>query len=107
MMHQSVCPCENFDCPADHGEFYVSIRRDDGDARLLLGPFPTHEDALAAVDIGQQLAYRCDNRACWYAYGTMRNDGPTLADKVLFRPCLDCGELNYVRATCACKRTED
>lgn len=96
------CICEQPDCPADRGEFYVSTRRDDGDARLLLGPFQTHETALAAVPLGEMLAYRTDVRAHWYAYGTMRNDGATLVDKVLFRPCEHCGELKYVRATCPC-----
>lgn len=102
MMHQSACPCERFDCPADVGSFYVSIRNDSGEYRLLLGPFPTHEDALRAVPIGELLADRTDVRAHWYAYGTARTDDP-MPDKVLFRPCPDCGEIIYRRATCPCK----
>lgn len=106
MMHQSACPCERFDCPGDQGDFYVSARYN-GQHIFLLGPFPTHEDALEAQPIGERLAYQTDHKACWYAYGTARTEDQTLRARVLFQPCPDCGEIKYYRAECACKQSKE
>jgi hypothetical protein len=103
MMHQSVCECGQGDCPTDTGFFYASIRREGGDFRLMLGPFPTHAEALAAVDLARELAERSDARAHWYAYGTCRT---TVAYAPIFVPCLECGEIRYYRAAaCPCAQT--
>lgn len=100
MMHQTPCECERADCPTDNGYFYASIRNDNGQHRLLLGPFPAHADALASVPIAQQMAERYDARACWYAYGTARTE---TAIRPLFTACSECGELGYLsRQACRC-----
>lgn len=53
------------------GNYYVSVRRDDGDFRLLVGPFPNdHASALAVVDRATKVATDLDPRAWWYSYGT-------------------------------------
>lgn len=102
MMHQAVCECGQFDCPADHGAFYASIRRN-GEYRLLLGPFTTHEAALQAAPLAEKLANDTDPRACWYAYGTARTDH---ARQPLFIPCLECGEIHYYRSNHAHQQKE-
>lgn len=55
------------------GNYYVSVRKDSGDWRVLLGPFPNdHAAALAWVDPARRKAEELDPRACWYSYGTVR-----------------------------------
>jgi hypothetical protein len=55
------------------GNYYVSVRRDDGDIRLLRGPFHNdHTGALAAVRSASTAAERLDPKAVWYSYGTVR-----------------------------------
>ena len=76
-MHQPLCECEQPTCPGDTGKFYVTVRRDNGDYRALLGPYATHAEALANVSRGTNLATDFDPRACWYAYGTARTE-PTI-----------------------------
>lgn len=58
------------------GNYYVSARRDNGDAVCLLGPFrDDHAKALSMVDAGREAAEASgDPRACWYSYGTLRTD---------------------------------
>jgi hypothetical protein len=58
------------------GNYYVSVRRDGGDFRCLLGPYrDDHKKALAMVDAGRRAAEACgDPRAVWYSYGTVRTD---------------------------------
>jgi hypothetical protein len=59
--------------PADESgmEFFVSVIDDSGQKRgLLLGPFPSHAEALANVDRGRKLAERHDARAVFYGFGT-------------------------------------
>jgi hypothetical protein len=57
------------------GNYYVTVTRDDGQYRLLLGPFHFHRQALDMVDpVSRYVAnrYAADPRAPWYAYGTAR-----------------------------------
>lgn len=55
------------------GSYYVSVRKDNGDWRPLLGPFvDNHAAALAWVDKAQAKALDMDPRASWYSYGTVR-----------------------------------
>jgi hypothetical protein len=55
------------------GNYYVSVRRDDGQIRLLRGPLRNdHAAALAAVSDASSQAERLDPKAIWYSYGTMR-----------------------------------
>mgnify|MGYP001579527873 CR=1 FL=1 len=56
------------------GPYYVSVI--DGDRyMLLLGPFDTHSEALAAVEPVRKYvmkAYASDLKVIWYAFGTVR-----------------------------------
>jgi hypothetical protein len=71
------------------GNYYVSVRRDDGDFRCLVGPFrDDHAAALALVDKARTVAETVDPKAAWYSYGTLRTaydyDKPgVLNDRVL------------------------
>lgn len=49
--------------------FYVTCR-DAGLTAWLLGPYASHEEALANVQRGSRLAEQADPRAAWYAFGT-------------------------------------
>lgn len=71
MMHQPICTCEQPLCPADTGGFYVTVRDHDRTG-WLLGPYQTHEDALANEPRARRLAADADPKAPWYAYGTAR-----------------------------------
>lgn len=51
--------------------FYVSVV-DAGRLGLLAGPFPVHGLALDLVDLCNHLACESDDRAWFYAYGTVR-----------------------------------
>lgn len=51
--------------------YYVTIVRGKR-VGFLLGPYPSHETALANVDRGQRLACDADARACFDAFGTSR-----------------------------------
>lgn len=56
------------------GLYYVTVRRDDGEFRLLRGPFLNdHAGALAAVDEARRRACELDPKAHWYSYGTARS----------------------------------
>ena len=71
------------------GNYYVSVRRDNGDFRCLVGPFrDDHSAALALVDPARKIAQDVDPKAAWYSFGTVRTeysyDKPgILNDKVL------------------------
>ena len=56
------------------GPYYISVIRESGfkDARLLSGPYPTHQEALDLVDKARSISERHDPRAVWYAFGTLR-----------------------------------
>lgn len=73
--------------PADRrpGFYYVSIKRENGEARFLRGPFTLHKDALDALPAAREAAERVDPRACWYAFGTARSAtdaGPGILDQI-------------------------
>lgn len=53
------------------GNYYVSAI-DGPRTALLLGPFPTHQQALDEVDTGRDMACDLDPRAHFYAFGTCR-----------------------------------
>ena len=63
---------------ADEECYYVTVM-DAGRVGKLLGPYRTHEAALADVDIANKLANEADPFACFYGYGTSRwrNGYPT------------------------------
>ncbi|WP_140427038.1 hypothetical protein [Ensifer aridi] len=68
--------------------FYVSVV-DGKRYGFLLGPYPTHDEALANVDRGKSLALAGNddpsNAAWWYAYGTCRLERATLPSGVFGR----------------------
>lgn len=71
------CGCNK---PHEPGtSFFVSCIEDSGQRRnaLLLGPYDTHEEALANVDRGRKLAEANDPKAHWYSFGTCSINGPT------------------------------
>jgi hypothetical protein len=51
---------------------YVSVIDPDNPAKrgLLLGPYPTHAEALANVERGRKLAEEANPWACFFAFGT-------------------------------------
>lgn len=53
------------------GDYFVAAR--DGERYgLVHGPFPTHREALLAVDDARRALEGLDPRAHWYAFGTLR-----------------------------------
>ena len=61
----------------DPGNYYVSAI-DCGRYALILGPFPTHQEALDNVDRAWAKAEELDPRAFWWSFGTLRiNDSST------------------------------
>jgi hypothetical protein len=58
----------NYDSRLDR-EFYVTIKRGDRTG-WLLGPYATHDLALASVDRGRELAVKADTWASFDAFGT-------------------------------------
>ena len=66
------------------GFYYVSVRKENGDMRLLSGPYVNdHAAALADVDTYKAKAMDADPRAAWYFFGTMRSDD-LIAGKCIF-----------------------
>ena len=62
------------------GHYYVSVV-DAGRTGLLVGPFVNnHAAALACVDRARTVAESVNDRAVWYAFGTVRLD-PDVAVK--------------------------
>jgi hypothetical protein len=60
------------------GNYYVSVRRDDGDFRCLVGPFrDDHAAALALVDKARTVAETLDPKA-WLGTATGRCAPPTI-----------------------------
>lgn len=57
--------------------FYVTVK-DGPRTGFLLGPYPTHEEALANVERGKGLALESDgaSRSWFYAYGTTKMSLP-------------------------------
>lgn len=67
--------------------FYVTVI-DHGRVGKLLGPYDTHEDALANVDRAKAKAHEADPDAHWYAFGTSKWESerplpPGLFNKIL------------------------
>lgn len=53
--------------------YYVSAI--DGDRKaLIVGPYATHEEALADVQRVKRAAYEVNDRAIWWAWGTASVD---------------------------------
>ncbi|MEA2573350.1 MAG: hypothetical protein QOH93_648 [Chloroflexia bacterium] len=50
--------------------FYVSLRNGSKRYALLLGPYETHEEAVANVERGKRMARESDMWADFYAFGT-------------------------------------
>lgn len=71
-----LCPCG---LPKGHNEgtsdFFVSVVRNAGKPTqrtgLVLGPYATHEEALANVDRGQTMAHAADPFTAFDAFGTV------------------------------------
>lgn len=57
--------------------FYVSARSGRR-AGMLLGPFPSPEDAQRCIDLGRELAARVDRDADSFEYGTAVQTRPSL-----------------------------
>lgn len=67
----------------ENARYYVSVM-DAGRYAFLLGPFDTHEEALAHVDAANRKACEVDPRAHWYAFGTAKlKDQESYPDGVL------------------------
>ena len=65
----------------DEVGFYVTARDEHNRGRYakLLGPFTTHDEALAKVDLGRRLAHQYSPReAAWASYGTAKVTGVDL-----------------------------
>lgn len=70
----------------DRPGFYYASVHDAGKVGLLAGPFPTHPEALAMVDAARSKANEVNDRACFYAYGTLRCErdaGPGVLNDLL------------------------
>lgn len=71
------CYAKDCNLPKGHdagSDFFVSVRRGK-DWRTLLGPNPTHHDAIAQVDRGRKLATDADPSTWFDSFGTCRIDG--------------------------------
>lgn len=65
-----LCPCG---LPKGHdagAEFFVSCRKGTANG-LVLGPYDTHEEALANVERGREMAEKADPWSLFYAFGTL------------------------------------
>ena len=57
------------------GAYYVTVIREDGEWRPLVGPFLNdHAKALSMVEPARSKAQELDPRAWWYGFGTVRLD---------------------------------
>lgn len=65
--------------------YYVTVK-DGSRTGFLLGPYDTHDEALANVDRGRQLAFKTDNtsRTWFYSYGTCKITSEGKLPKGLF-----------------------
>jgi hypothetical protein len=60
------------DCGKRHprgANYYVTVM-DGGQVDVLAGPFKTHPEALALVDMAEHLTIQMDRKAWFYSYGT-------------------------------------
>lgn len=73
--------------------YYVTVRRDDGAHRFLVGPFVEHGEALALVDRARRVAESIDPKAVWYAFGTAVcwiNAAPGMLNPQALDGCREC-----------------
>lgn len=49
--------------------FYCTVKREDGEARILSGPFKSYEGAFEDLDRARNLAIKLDPKASFYYYG--------------------------------------
>ena len=73
-MHQPVCVCEQPLCTGEGGGYYATAVYS-GRAVYLLGPFDTHEEALAEQPRSEAIVrkeYAHDPHLPWFGYGTAR-----------------------------------
>jgi hypothetical protein len=69
-----TCPCGR-EMGHDAGsDFFVSTRSA-GRVGLVLGPFASHDEALANVERGRGLAEKADAWSVFYEFGTLRIEG--------------------------------
>ncbi len=61
------CECESH---PDGANFYVSVK-DGSRSNVLAGPYSTHPEALAHVEQIRAWAERVNDRAVFYAFGTV------------------------------------
>ncbi len=64
--------------------YYVSMVRN-GQSRLLLGPYDTHDEALQNVSDGRDRAIAYSERHWWDAFGTCRIDAEKLPGAIFSR----------------------
>jgi hypothetical protein len=62
------------------GPYYISVRKEGGDWRMVSGPYDKHADALALVDKARGICQDMDPRSFWYAFGTVRIKDATCID---------------------------
>lgn len=63
------------DIHTDKKYYYVSVIDIDANRHgLLLGPYPTHQEALDNVKRARELAYKADPRSHFYGFGTAGSD---------------------------------
>lgn len=58
--------------------YYVTVKNDVGQTAFLLGPFDTHEEALARVEEGRVLAESVDAWSHFYSFGTTKVEAAKL-----------------------------
>ena len=83
----SDCSCapDAHDEDAPGSVFYVTIQ-DGGRSAFVAGPYNTHGEAEADVDLVRKLGEERDPRAIWYAWGTARTDpGTEVGEQLLNR----------------------
>ncbi len=93
--YHHVTETPEVECDPRPGRYFVSMV--DGNRRaLLLGPLPTHREALDKVEAVRAKAEELNPWAAFYAFGTARlhDDAPDMVGRLnsLFLPyCADCG----------------
>lgn len=73
-MTDKLCECGK---PKGHdagSDFFVSNIRNGKGWRPILGPYKTHDEALANVDRGRKLTEEADPQAFWDSFGTCKKD---------------------------------
>lgn len=68
-----TCPPGAHDSDAPGSRYWVSVQ-DAGRSAFVAGPYDTHGEAEADVDLVRRLGEERDPRAVFYAWGTARTD---------------------------------